>query len=219
MSFEGSEDQYLGKPKTQDIGEAYWHCTDSDDLRAFCVDVILPFYGARLPETTSKLRKKLGGPKTPSPIRPSLAKAASFSQLGPKPGAAVQRSGVKKSRRTLERVLTDEKTALRKRVPGLSRSITDSVLPVLKRQASDTSLSAIPLNRVALHKSRRYGQREVALNAASQAAEAKLKKKASLEQELQGAIAALKKPNPRLAVKELVEAAEKRAAGSHARSV
>lgn len=52
----------------------------------------------------------------------------------------------------------------------------------------------------------------------SQAAEARLKKKASVEQELKGAIDALKRPNPRMVVKELVEAAEKRAAGPHARS-
>lgn len=38
-----------------------------------------------------------------------------------------------------------------------------------------------------------------------------MRKKANIEQELQGAIAALKKPNPRMAVKELVEAAEQRA--------
>lgn len=39
-----------------------------------------------------------------------------------------------------------------------------------------------------------------------------------MERELQGAIAALKRPNPRMAVKELVEDAEKRTAGSILRS-
>ena len=192
--------------------------SNSDALKNFCVDVVLPFYAARLPETTRVLRQKLGGPKTPSPIRPSLAKAASLSHLGRKPGAAIQRPGVKKPPRTLERVLTDEKAASRRRAPILSRSTTDSALPGLKREASDMTLSSIPLNRVALHKSKRYSQREVDLNAVSQAAEAKSKKKASIEQELQSAIATLKRPNPRMAVKELVEAAEKRTAGSHARS-
>lgn len=67
-----------------------------------------------------------------------------------------------------------------------------------------------------MHK--RYSQREVDLYATSQAAEAKLKKKARVEQELQDAIAALKKPNPRVAVKELVEDAERRATASHPRS-
>ena len=70
---------------------------------------------------------------------------------------------------------------------------------------------------VAMHK--RYGQREVDLHAASQATEAKLKKKAKVEQELQNAITALKKPNPRIAVKELVEDAERRVAASRSRSM
>ena len=65
---------------------------------------------------------------------------------------------------------------------------------------------------------KRYSQREVDLHAASQATEAKLKKKVKIDQELQSAIAALKKPNPRMAVKELVEDAEKRVAGSRSRS-
>lgn len=68
-----------------------------------------------------------------------------------------------------------------------------------------------------MHK--RYSQREVDLHATSRATEAKLKQKARVEQELQGAIAALKKPNPRMAVKELVEDAEKRAAAPHSRSI
>ena len=165
------------------------------------------------------LRQKLGGPKTPSPMRPPLAKAASSSQLRHKPGAAMQRPGLRKPRRTLERVLTDEKTTSQRRAPGLSRSMTDSVLPGLKREVSDTSLTSIPVNRVALHQSKRYSQREVDLEAVTQAAEAKLRKKASVEQELQGAIAALKRPNPRMAVKELVEAAEKRVAVVQSKSM
>ena len=175
-------------------------------------------YGSRLPETSNMLRQKLGGHKTPSPMRPPLVKAASSSQLAQKPGTAMQRSGVRKARATLERVLTDERSASQRRAPGLSRSKTDSALPGLKREVSDTSLTAISLNRVALHKSKLYSQREVDLNGVSQAVEAKLKKKASVEQELRGAIATMKKPNPRMAVKELVEAAERRVAGSHSRS-
>jgi DNA replication regulator SLD3 len=128
----------------------------------------------------------------------------------------MQRQQPRKPRRTLERVLTDEKS--RRRMPSLSRSATDSAVPNLKREVSDTSLSAVPLNRLNIQKSKRYSLREVDLNAVSQAAEARLKKKASVEQELKGAIAALKKPNPRMAVKEFVEAAEKRVAGSHRRS-
>lgn len=164
------------------------------------------------------LCQKLGGPKVQSPTRPPLSKAMSSSRLAEKPGAATtQRPPMKKPRRTLERVLTEERIS-RSRPPSLSRSATDSALPGLKREVSDTSLSTIPLNRVALQKSQRYSQREVDLKVVTQAAEAKLKKKAKIEQELQGAIAALKKPNPRMAVRELVEAAEKRAIGTSSRS-
>lgn len=173
-------------------------------------------YGARLPGLTTLLCQKLGGPKQPSPRRPPLAKSAS-SCATLKPGASVQRQQSRQPQRTLERVLTDERFAFQKPPPSLSRSATDPVLPQMKREVSDTSLSSIPLNRVTMH--RRYSQREVDLHATSQATEAKLKKKARVEQELQDAIAALKKPNPRMAVKELVEYAERRAAASHSRSI
>ncbi|KAI4126427.1 MAG: hypothetical protein LQ341_006879, partial [Variospora aurantia] len=188
---------------------------DTDHLRDFCVDVILPFYAARLPEMSAMLCKKLGGPLTHSPARPTLRRAPS-SMRPPKPGAAVERPQSRQVRRTLERVLTDEKAA-RRPAPALSRSATDSVLPDLKREPSDTLLSNVPSKRSTFHKSNRYSQREVDLGAVSQAAEAKAKRKANIEQELQGAIAALKRPNPRMAVKEFVEAADKRAAGARSR--
>ena len=84
----------------------------------------------------------------------------------------------------------------------------------MKREASDVPLSAIPSLESA---SRRYIQREVDLRATSQLTEAKLKKKARIEHELQGAIAVLKKPNARMAVKELVEAADHRTTDPHLR--
>lgn len=71
---------------------------------------------------------------------------------------------------------------------------------------------------MALSKARRYSQREVDLGTVSQSTDSKLKRNAQVERELRGAIAALKRPNPRMAVKELVEDAEKRTAGSSARS-
>ena len=165
---------------------------------------------------TTLLCKKLGGLKKASPRRPLLARSAS-SYASQKPGASLQRQQIQRPRRTLERVLTDERSASQRPPPSLSRSATDPNLPQVKREVSDTSLSSIPLNRVAMHK--RYSQREVDLHATSQAAEAKLKKKARVEQELQDAIAALKKPNPRMAVKDLVEDAERRSTASHSRSM
>lgn len=135
-----------------------------------------------------------------------------------KPGAVAQRPPARRPRRTLELVLTEERSASQNPPPLLSRSATDSALPRLKREVSEVSLSSILPNATAISKSRRYSQREVDLSVVSQAYEAKIKKKASVEQELHGAIAALKRPNSRLAVKELLEAAEKRVAGSNLRS-
>ena len=174
-------------------------------------------YGARLPELSKTICQKLGGPIPPSPARPVTSNIENFSHATPKPGAVVQRAQPRKIRRTLERVLTNEKISKRP-TASLSRSVTDSQLPKLKREHSETLLSTVPLDRVAVHQSKRYSQREIDLTAVAQAAAAKTKQKAEVEKELQGAIAALKKPNPRMAVKELVEAAERRVAGSKAKS-
>lgn len=163
------------------------------------------------------LGQKLAGSNQHSPARPPLVKAATSSALL-RPGSTLQRQPMQKSRRTLERVLTDERTASRRPTPSLSRSATDSILPGLKREGSSVSLYSIPPTKVDVQKSRRYSQREVDLSAVTQAHEAKLKKKAKIDKELQGAIAALKKPNPRMAVKEFVEAAERRSAASNLRS-
>ncbi|KAI4263694.1 MAG: hypothetical protein L6R42_001177 [Xanthoria sp. 1 TBL-2021] len=189
---------------------------DINRLREFCVDVVLPFYTARLPLISRSLCKKLGGPSSHSPARLAPNKVGSASLKPPKPGAAVKRSQPRQPRRTLERVLTDDRTS-QKPLPRLFRSATDSVVPSLKREPSEILLSKVPVAKPDHHLSKRYSQREVDLTAVSQAKEAKVKKKAELEQELKGAIAALKRPNPRMAVKELVESAERRATGAKSR--
>ncbi|KAL8907276.1 MAG: hypothetical protein Q9207_001517 [Kuettlingeria erythrocarpa] len=188
---------------------------DSDRLRDFCVDVILPFYTVRLPDVSRMLCKKLGGPLAHSPARPPLQNAPS-SRTTAKPGAVMNRAPPRLAGRTLERVLTDERKG-RRPARSPSRSATDSVLPNLKREPSHRSLANVPSNGSAFQKSKMYSQREVDLTAVTQAAEAKAKKKANVAQELQGAIAALKRPNARMAVKEFVEAAEQRAAGAKSR--
>lgn len=162
------------------------------------------------------LCKKLGGPLAHSPARPALKNAPS-SLRAAKPGAVMNRAPPRPAGRTLERVLTDEKTC-RRPAHYLSRSATDSVLPKITHKPNHRSLASIPSNGSAFHTSKMYSQREVDLTAVSQAAEAKAKKKANVAQELQGAIAALKRPNARMAVKEFVEAAEQRAAGAKSRS-
>ena len=100
-------------------------------------------------------------------------------------------------------------------MPSLSRSATEPLVQV-KREVSDLTLSSIPLNKVAM--SKRYTHREIDLKATSQATESKQKKKIAVEQELKGAIAAIKRPNPKMAGAEVVEAVERRKADSHSRS-
>lgn len=181
-------------------------------------------YAARLPTLSAKVCQKFGGPKSLSPSRPSLRRAATSSEITQKPGAEIRRPPqFRQPRRTLERVLTeqklrDQRSASRNLAPTLSRSTTEPDLPRLKRECSEISVSSIPLYNVALSKARRYSQREVDLGTVSQSNESKLKRKAQMEKELRGAIAALKRPNPRMAVKELLEDAEKRTAGSSVRS-
>ena len=163
---------------------------------------------------TSKLVQKLGGARQLSPDRPSNSKLQ-VDESPMKPSTSVQHER-RKPRRTLERVLTNDRSTSQRPSPSLLRSATDPVLPMLKREESDTRLAAIPLNRVAMHK--RYSQREVDLHAAARANETKRKNKAKAEHELRDAITALRKPNPRMAVKEFVEDAEKRVAGSRMKS-
>ena len=194
-----------------------------DDLKNFCVDVLVPFYASRLPDLCSSICKKLGAPTPPSPIRSSKTQSTNTNKSKiVKPGTSVQRPPPpKRPRKTLERVLTDSQRPLpplpRSRSnssaapPSLLRSTTEPTLPSLKREISDQALASIPLNRApSIHAQKRFSQREVDLRSAAAATEAKIKKKTAVEQELKGAIAALKKPNARMAVKELVEASERR---------
>ena len=181
----------------------------TNQLHQFCVDVVIPFYDARLPEKSALICQKLGGPKDPSPKRPRLIKSASTNANSARPGSLTSHSQPRRPRQTLEGVLTDQRPGSGRQMPSLSRSTTEPSLPRLKRETSEASLSTIPLNRVQMPKG--FSQREVDLHANSQAAEAKRSKKAKVDEELQSAIAAVKKPNARMAVKELVDAADERA--------
>ena len=161
------------------------------------------------------LCQKFGGLIDPSPKRPPPPNLKACSKSSIKPGAPIPRSGSQRHRRTLERVLTDDKSRHRRQAPTLARSATEPVLHV-KREVRDTSLSTIPLNKVPI--SKRYTQREVDLQAASQTNVSKQKKKINLEQELQGAIAAIKRPDPKMAGREFVETVERRQAGAYPQS-
>ncbi|PGH05232.1 hypothetical protein AJ79_06843 [Helicocarpus griseus UAMH5409] len=188
---------------------------DSDKLRDFCTEVIIPFYARRLPDQCKSIGRKLGGPVTISPTRPAVP----HSKPGPvaQPGAAVKRTHSQRSQqRTLQRVLTDEKLASRSRAPSLSRSSTAPSIPGLKRESSEQPLlSMIAGARGGIQKPKRVDNREVDLNAVAKQHEVKLKKMNSLleqKKELDAAINALRKPNRELVAKDIAETAEKRTA-------
>ncbi|MCJ1475900.1 hypothetical protein MMC13_004564 [Lambiella insularis] len=209
-----SQEELKALHNSQERSKPSSSTSNGDHLRDFCIEVVVPFYATRIPaELYRSVCQKLGGPLVPSPTRHPLYRA-------PASGRTISKNALgahtvnSKSRQPLERVLTDSKVARPKPHPALMRSATDSQLPGIKRELSELSLSAIPQSRPSLQSSKRYSQREVDLTAVSQATEAKLQRKTAIELELQGAIAALKKPNPRMAVKELVESADRRLVGA-----
>ncbi|KKY18486.1 putative dna replication regulator sld3 [Diplodia seriata] len=111
------------------------------------------------------------------------------------------------------------------RHPSLTRSSTDPLLlpPNLKREGSDAppSLSSIPLHqqketsqtsasRNSLSQFERFSRRTIDLDAMSKSNEAKLKKKAHVERELEKAIGTLRKPNRGAALKDVADTADSR---------
>ena len=176
-------------------------------LQDFCTEVLIPFFAARIPQTFSQLCRKMGTVGVTSPARP--VKRIPSSQNHPKPGAAV-------SRRNLQRVSTEGNLGHPK-APSLTRSVTDSTAIRIKREADEILLEDIPVHKPRAQPNYRYAQREVDLDSLAKATEAKLKRKALVEQELQSAINVLKKPNSRMAVKEYVDFSDGRAAGKSKR--
>lgn len=182
----------------------------SNQLRNFCVEVIVPFYSSRVPDQAAIVNKKLGGPTPPSPVkartrRPADAEEKSRRQRQP--------------RDPLQRVTSETMNHSSKAAPSLARSATDSlVIPGLKRERSETPLDQIPRKasqptlpkRTNILDKMRFAQREVDLDALSQAQETKKKKQAEVDMKLREAIGALKKPNRALAGKEIADVAEQR---------
>ena len=149
--------------------------------------------------------KKLSGQNEFSPEKKSKA---------PKPGEPISKHKLPQNeRRKLQKTASDTQTL--HRPPSLARSATGT----FKRETSEIPLSAISHLKDSRPPSRsrqpsiqlqHLNRRQVDLNAISSATEAKLKRKAVIEEELKEAITALKKPNRGLAIKEFVEASERR---------
>lgn len=190
---------------------------ESDAVRDFCTEVIIPFYASRLPDKCKLITRKFGVNGTSSP----RAKQAR-SQKAPRaqPGSAVRREQPQKSRRTLQRVLTDEQSASQIR-PSLPRSKTTPAYPDAKRESMVPLLPTLSSNvRGGIQKAKRVENREVDLNAAARQHETKLKKVQMLveqKKELDAAIHALRKPNRELVAKDIAEDADKRVSGGSSR--
>lgn len=202
---------------------------ESDALRDFCNEVIIPFYASRLPDQCKTIKKKLGGASEVSPSRPAAPKLkSSTSTSGTKnqPSAAdgKKTQAQQKPRRTLQRVLTDEQTSgsQRNRHPSLMRSSTTPALQEVKRESVDPSLPSLGGSvRGGIQIARRVDKREVDLNAVAKVHEARLKKMNTLieqKKELDAAISALRKPNRELVSKEVADQAQKRTLSSSRKS-
>ncbi|KAJ5794112.1 DNA replication regulator Sld3 [Penicillium paradoxum] len=186
---------------------------ESDAVRDFCTEVIIPFYAARLPDKCKLITRKFG---VSSGISPAAKKTQPLRSHRVEPGAEIKRQQpAPKPRRTLQRVLTDDKAAMSQaRHPGLSRSNTAPTQHNGKRSL-DPLLPTVLSGSVrgGIQKAKRTENREVDLNAIARQHEAKLRKVQMLadqKKELDAAIQALRKPNRELVSKDLADDASKR---------
>ncbi|KAJ5926650.1 hypothetical protein N7516_008423 [Penicillium verrucosum] len=187
---------------------------ESDAVRDFCTEVIIPFYAARLPDKCKLITRKFGVSGGISPAAKKIQSSSKSHRV--EPGAEVKRQQpAPKPRRTLQRVLTDDKAAAsHSRHPGLPRSntapsqhnATREIEPLLPTVLSGSV-------RGGIQKAKRTENREVDLNAVARQHETKLRKVqmlANQKKELDAAIHALRKPNRELVSKDLADDASKR---------
>ncbi|KAJ5135788.1 DNA replication regulator Sld3 [Penicillium bovifimosum] len=189
---------------------------ESDAVRDFCTEVIIPFYAARLPDKCKLITRKFG---VSSGISPTAKKTQSSRSHRVEPGEEIKRQqpAPPKVRRSLQRVLTDDKEAMSQaRHPTLSRSKTAPTQRSGKRDFEPLLPTIISGSvRGGIQKAKRTENREVDLNAVARQHEAKLRKVqmlANQKKELDAAIHALRKPNRELVSKDIAEDASKRVA-------
>ncbi|KAG5977432.1 hypothetical protein E4U55_006756 [Claviceps digitariae] len=208
----------------------------SEPLKDFCVDVIVPFFSARLPELCDGINRKLGGPVIVTPMQ-SKSTRRSSGKREQKPGAAATKRPVPLTdKRTLQRALSTEQMHRRSVSRGpsnaiaLLRSATSTNLSGLKREASEPlSLKDVPRGRdspspspsllglgLGLGRSRHSSLLSCSRgdSTSSNLQNIKANKKAMVEAELKDAISALRKPNRGVVGMAMAEAEECRATAS-----
>lgn len=192
--------------------------SNSDPLKDFCVDILLPFFAGRLPDLCESLNHKLGGPVVVSPPKPKKRPASTAAKAPAIPGSVAKRPVPTSAPKSLDKVFSHDqlrRKASRRPTDVLARmrSATPATIPGLKREASEPApLSAIPSGDKPLkERSRNILSRSVSSLTTE---DSKAQRKAKTEADLKDAILALKKPNRQLAGKAIVEEAEKRIGSS-----
>jgi hypothetical protein len=204
----GIDDMFISPEKKDQ--EARNSSGRKDQLGDFCAETIVPFYASRLPEQCKMICRKLGGSET-SPQQPKLASTKSTSTTQIPPGAGGQRRPRALPKKTLERVLSDDRSLRHASPPTLVRSATAPLIPRMKRETPETFQR--PASRGALYKSVSFSNREIDLHADARVQETKRRKLARVteqKQELDAAIAALKRPNRTVAAQGLMDEIESR---------
>ena len=191
----------------------------ADTLKDFCVEVIVPFFSAKLPDICDSISKKLGGPRILPTARPSMKKASTIANPASRPGAATKRAvpRVSEAPMDLERLRTEERERSRpasrgpSRAISLMRSATMSGTSGLKRETSETP----SLSRVSSFETKTRG----GVNTSQKPREVDMtfsdilrpvSKKAEIQNELNNVISAIRKPNRLLAGQSMAELFEKR---------
>ncbi|KAI8629176.1 DNA replication regulator SLD3-domain-containing protein [Xylariaceae sp. FL1651] len=193
----------------------------SDPLKDFCVDIVVPFFSARLPEYCDSINRKLGGPAILLPSKSNEKKPEQLSKAKAKPGTATKRPAPSKSARTLETVLSKETERNRRSmsrgprgVIALMRSASTPTIPLLKREASEPlTLTNIPKAESSTSQQKLTPSARPA-TAKRSWTEAKEKRDAFIKAELQDAISTLRRPNRDVVGKAMAEAVERRATTS-----
>lgn len=204
----GIDDMFISPEKKDQ--EARNSSGRKDMLGDFCAETIVPFYASRLPEPCKLICRKLGGSDA-SPQQRKLASRKFTSTSRIPPGAGAQRRPRALPKKTLERVLSDDRSLRHASPPTSVRSATAPLIPHMKRETPETFQR--PASRGALHKSVSFSNREIDLQADARVQETKRRRLARVteqKRELDAAIAALKRPNRTVAAQGLMDEIESR---------
>ncbi|KJZ80592.1 hypothetical protein HIM_00442 [Hirsutella minnesotensis 3608] len=186
----------------------------AEPLRDFCVDIIVPFFAARLPELCDSINRKLGGPVSAPPPKSKSSKRPS-STREQKPGSATKRPAPLNSKRTLQRALSTDQQHRRSvsrgpsNVIALLRSATSTSVTSIKREGSEPApLRTLPKTELKIPPQKHPLQPRS--SSLSNSEDARANKKALVEAELKEAISALRKPNRDVVGKAMAEADQRR---------